>query len=216
MSKTIVAVNGTIGSGKDTVSEVFINDFGFYKTSFAAVLKDVVAVLFGWDRTLLEGSTEESRRWRDVEDPFWSERLERKITPRIVLQYFGTDILRTYMNTDIWVHCLENSIRTIEYDKIIISDCRFPNEIDLIRKYNGTMIEVQREVPYWYNIAKEFNQSRNDIYSTTPINIPPELKNIHISEWGWIGINNPDYVFYNTSTIEKIQNDVYLTFKSTF
>lgn len=211
MERTIVAVTGTIGSGKDTISEVFKEKFGFYQLSFGKILKDTVAVLFGWDRALLEGDTEESREWRNKIDPFWSTRLDMKITPRFILQHFGTNIVRTHFNTDIWVHCLEKTMVDLPHnvDKIIISDCRFINELALVQKYNGTMIEVIRKKPDWYDIAYQFNISGNT-------NIPEELKDVHISEWGWIGLNNPDYVFHNTSTIENVQKEVYLTFKDVF
>ncbi|AXC38730.1 UNVERIFIED_ORG: hypothetical protein [Escherichia phage CMSTMSU] len=47
MERQIIAINGTIGSGKDTFGETFINN-GYTRMSFATNLKDSVAAIFGW------------------------------------------------------------------------------------------------------------------------------------------------------------------------
>ena len=60
----IIALCGFMGSGKDTVADYLANIHHFRKESFANTLKDAVSIVFGWDRVLLEGSTQESREWR--------------------------------------------------------------------------------------------------------------------------------------------------------
>ena len=57
----IVGICGLIGSGKDTIADHLVKDHNFVKISFADKLKDTVATLFDWDRTLLDGKTEQSR-----------------------------------------------------------------------------------------------------------------------------------------------------------
>jgi hypothetical protein len=69
----IIGLCGAQGSGKDTVANILISEYGFVKLTFASTLKDVVAILFSWPRDLLEGLTEESRLWRETVDDFWSE-----------------------------------------------------------------------------------------------------------------------------------------------
>ena len=53
----IIGVCGFIGSGKDTVADYLQNFHEFRRESFASTLKDAVAAVFGWDRTMLEGRT---------------------------------------------------------------------------------------------------------------------------------------------------------------
>ncbi|ELW0836206.1 hypothetical protein ACRYKS_21760 [Escherichia coli] len=196
MERQIIAINGTIGSGKDTFGETFINN-GYTRMSFATNLKDSVAAIFGWDREMLEGSTKESRKLREEPDQYWCEKLGRDdVSPRWVLQNYGTNILRKYFHNDIWVHSLEKSMQSVE-GNIIITDCRFPNELKMIRSLNGIVIEVQRTLPHWYGLAASFN--KGDI-SMKPI----ELESVHESEWAWIGINNPDIIVQNNSTIEAL------------
>ena len=100
----IIVIAGLIGSGKDTTADYLVNVHGFRKESFAGSLKDAVSDIFGWDRVLLEGQTQHSREWREQIDEWWSERLEQpKLTPRWVLQYVGTDVMRKWFHNDIWV-----------------------------------------------------------------------------------------------------------------
>lgn len=59
----LIGVVGFAGSGKGTVADILVRDHGFKKLSFADALKDAVATIFGWERHLLEGDTDESREF---------------------------------------------------------------------------------------------------------------------------------------------------------
>ena len=177
----IVGICGLIGSGKDTIADYLVNLHQFRRESFARSLKDAVAAVFGWDRDMLEGRTKQSREWREQVDFWWSNRLGIKITPRWVLQNWGTEVCRQGFHDDIWIASLENKLRNSQ-DNVVISDCRFPNEINAIKKSNGIIVWVQRgELPDWYDIALDANQG-----SVKALNYIQEL-GIHPSEWKWIG-----------------------------
>ena len=139
----IIGICGFIGSGKDTIADYLVNLHHFRRESFANSLKDAVAHVFGWDRTLLEGRTKHSREWREKRDDWWSERLGIEITPRFILQQWGTEVCRKAFHDDIWIASLENKLRT-STDNIVISDCRFPNEIKSIKDAGGMVIRVKR------------------------------------------------------------------------
>ena len=147
---TVIGICGFIGSGKDTAADFLVNFHEFRRESFASALKDAVASVFGWDREMLEGRTKESRAWREQRDDWWSERLGMNITPRWVLQYWGTEVCRKAFHDDIWIASVENKLRT-SMDNIVISDCRFPNEIKAIKQQGGKVIWIQRgPLPEWY------------------------------------------------------------------
>jgi hypothetical protein len=119
------------------------------------------------------------------------------LTPRWVLQYWGTEVCRRSFHDDIWIASLENKIRNSK-DNVVISDCRFPNEIAAIKRAGGKIFWVQRgQLPTWYHLAVDANQGSN-----IAIN---ELKQlgIHSSEWAWIGTDF-DAVIDNNGLISQL------------
>ena len=126
----LIGILGRIDSGKGTVADELANTYGFRQDSFAATLKDITAVLFNWDRAMLEGDTAESRAAREVVDEFWADQLGMpNFTPRLALQLLGTDVFRNHFHQDIWV--LSVMARYKEDENVVISDARFPNEVQI-------------------------------------------------------------------------------------
>lgn len=202
MNKKIVAVCGVIGSGKNTLAKAFIED-GYVEVSFAEALKDAVSAIFGWDRKLLEGDTKESREFRETVDTFWTDKLGKNITPRFILQNYGTDIMRKHFHDNIWIYSLEKKINDIKSDKVIITDCRFPNEINMIKQNSGVIIEVQKELPEWYEYCKEYNKAK--VWGIHwGMDVPSEKFKIHSSEYSWIGVNDPAYTVKNDGTVSDL------------
>jgi hypothetical protein len=199
----IIGVCGFIGSGKDTIADYLTNFHGFRRESFANSLKDAVSQVFGWDRTMLEGRTKQSREWRDQVDTWWAERLQMPhLTPRWILQYWGTEVCRGSFHDDIWIASLENKLRTSK-DDIVISDCRFPNEIKSIRNAGGIVIRVVRgEEPEWYEHALAANKGPRHIgwaLGKDKLN----KYNIHASETAWVGTKF-DHVLDNNSSLDEL------------
>ena len=186
----IVGFVGLIGSGKDTAADLLVNDFGFKRDSFANSLKDAVADIFHWDRDMLQGLSAESRAWREEVDDWWAERLGiPHLTPRWVLQFFGTDVCRDNFSNDIWVASLERKLMQSK-DNVVISDVRFPNEIHAIKDAGGTIIRLQREaLPVWWDIARN-----------NPELMPAAFPDVHSSEWAWIS-EGEDFIIHNDKSI---------------
>lgn len=199
----IIGVCGLIGAGKDTIADYLVNVHEFRRESFANTLKDAVAAVFGWDRTLLEGRTKEARHWREQVDTWWSERLSiPHLTPRWVLQYWGTDVLRQHFHDDIWVASLENKMRKTK-DDIVISDCRFPNEIRAIKNQGGLVIRVVRgEEPAWMEAAVAHMKGPNTIGWALGKSILDTF-NIHASEYSWAATDF-DAVIDNNGSIDSL------------
>jgi len=194
----IIGICGFIGSGKDTVADYLQNFHEFRRESFASTLKDAVSSVFGWDRTLLEGRTKEAREWREQIDAWWAERLDMPtLTPRWVLQYWGTEVCRKGFHDDIWIASLENKLRSSK-DSVVISDCRFPNEIASIRNAGGKIVWVQRgELPDWYDTAIQANRGHNWAIQDL------KIQKIHASETAWVGTEF-DHVIDNNGSIDQL------------
>lgn len=175
---------GLISSGKDTAADFLVENYNFKRESFAGTLKDIVAIVFGWDRELLEGRTAQSRAWRETEDTWWSSRLKIKITPRWVLQYWGTDILRNNFHNDIWIASLEKKLLR-NSDNIVITDCRFPNEIALLQNLGAKICRITRGPdPDWFEYARNYMDGPNNPqYIKSKFYL--QQQKIHASEYSW-------------------------------
>ena len=203
----IIGFVGFIGSGKDTAADYLVNFHEFRRDSFANTLKDAVSAVFGWDRVLLEGRTKEARDWREQKDEWWSQRLGMNITPRLVLQYWGTEVCRNGFHPDIWVASVENKLRQTK-DNIVITDCRFANEVNAIKNAGGSTVRIQRgEKPEWFQSAIDFNKGPdgNAAWSLSKANLD-KLK-VHASEYSSVGV---DYDFYldNNGTIDDLHKQI--------
>jgi len=114
----IIAFTGKYQSGKTTCANFIQNTI---KLSFAKPVKDIAKRQFGWDG-------------------------QKDDRGRKLLQLIGTDVGREY-NPNIWVEKMEQEFENKEYwhtNIIIIDDLRFNNEAELIKKWEGIIIEIIR------------------------------------------------------------------------
>ena len=176
----LIGIVGLISSGKGTVADRLVEKHGYLKDSFAKSLKDAVASMFNWDRSMLEGDTKFSRDWREQPDAFWSEKLGKTVTPRWVLQHFGTEVMRGQMYDGIW---LDSCMGRYRGQNTVISDTRFVNEIKTIKAHGGKIICVKRgDLPS----QKEMQE-----------------KGAHRSEWDWLN-SDFDFVIDNYGSKDEL------------
>ena len=187
----IIGICGLIGSGKGTVADILVENHNFEKLSFADKLKDGVASVFGWDRDMLEGDTDRSRIWREKADVFWSNETGKEVTPRLVLQLFGTDCMRNGFFDGIWVSLVKQKILENPDKNWVIPDVRFPNEVKMIQSVQGQVWQVRRgELPSWF-LDKRDN------------NIDPLT--VHASEWAWIDKDESfEQIIQNDGSLEDL------------
>lgn len=203
-----IGLVGFINSGKGTVGEL-LKMQGYKQASFAGVLKDTASIMFGWDRELLEGDTVESRVFRETKDEFWSEKFGYDFSPRLALQLLGTEAGRDVFHKDLWIYALEKRISNKRH--VVITDTRFPNEIEWIRSKGGIIVQVKRgENPEWYetalveNTTDEYNEY---ILYDSGETMEQKYPNVHFSEWAWIG-QKIDYVISNDGTLKDLATSV--------
>lgn len=198
---------GFKGSGKDTAAQALLNiSEEWTKMAFADSLKDALCAMFGWERQMLEGITEESRAWREQVDQWWANKLDiPNFTPRFAMTKLGTDVIRKHFHDSLWIYSIENRIQSCNKN-VVITDCRYPNEAAMIRRNGGTLFYITRGTePEYYQ------------YSRIPVEslewplalqiMETRYQHVHSSEWAW---NNVvvDHTITNTGTVTELHTKV--------
>lgn len=189
----IIGICGLISSGKDSVADILVQEKNFKKISFADKLKDGVATVFGWDRSMLEGKTSTSRDWREEKDDFWSAELGKDISPRLVLQLFGTECMRQGFYDGIWVSLVKKHIIDNPKQNFVIPDVRFPNEANMIKSIHGEVWRIRRGPdPVWFRMYQDLGT---------------EPTEVHESEWAWANTNF-NKILDNNGTLLELRSQV--------
>lgn len=154
LSSNLICVVGNIGAGKSTLSNMLKNR-GYEEIMFAGPVKEIGLIL-GFENKELYGSQEDKLKIND----FWG------VSGREFMQKFATDVMRNELpkhinmnmdNKTIWVRLCEKKIIDMlkNNKKIIVSDGRFFDEIDMIKNLGGKIIKIVRNNSYQQNHESE-------------------------------------------------------------
>jgi len=129
----VVGLTGFAGSGKSTVAQYLVEQYGFTRLSFAAPLKKMLRTLNPMLEEPIDG---EVVRLSDLFALYTENEL--KAGPfgdeyRRLLQVLGTDCIRA-VDEDFWVKAALAQIT--DNGKYVFDDCRFPNEAFVISTIN--------------------------------------------------------------------------------
>ena len=130
----IIGIAGPARSGKDTAGDYLINTCGFTRLSFAQPLKDMVCALLGCDEKFIE-----------LNKDFHLSTCG--YSPRELLQTLGTEWGRQTLHQNFWVDILEHKLNDLTdqaCEGVVITDVRFENEADMIRRQGGIIVHVSR------------------------------------------------------------------------
>jgi hypothetical protein len=188
---TIIGLMGRKQSGKDTIAEHLIEEYGFTRYAFADPIKEACQVIFGFTKEQCWGDQKE------VVDPYWN------ITPRKVFQIMGTELFQFELpkyaaeladiGRTFWAYRFarwyEQQLAVNPNIQVVITDCRFPFEADLIKSLGGTVIKVIRP-----------NQVYNDNHASEV-----EMDTVPY-----------DYLIENDGTIEDLEIKVKAVFEQLF
>lgn len=145
MENIIIGFAGKKQSGKTTAVNIIKERFKdrIIILNFGDAVKESLKPIFHFTDEELYGDKKE------VVNEFWG------ITPRNIMQFYATELMRQqisdkYKNigSNVWVMSLEYQIKKItEKDKIIlIGDLRFKNEFNMIKKYNGLTVRINKDI----------------------------------------------------------------------
>lgn len=128
----VIALTGLAGSGKSTVSKYLVEKHGYQLVKFAGPLKDMLRTI-GLSEAQIEGGLKE-------EPCEWLQ----GATPRHAMQTLGTQWGRACIGPSFWIELWVRRVNLIVADggRIVVDDCRFPNEADEVRKLGGVVWQL--------------------------------------------------------------------------
>lgn len=166
----IVGLSGYARSGKDEAAKVLVEEFGFTRVAFADKLRDFLYALNplvtikrtdahlqvktpqGTKRLMWDADTPSTVPIsmpvyvQDVIDNYgWDKYKESEYGAEVrrLLQRLGTEAGRQTMWDSIWI---DAAFADVPKDaKVVVTDCRFPNEADSIISRGGKVWRVRRE-----------------------------------------------------------------------
>lgn len=106
--------------------------------NFADILKtDICINILGLTKEQCYGSDDKKN---ELTDMFWEG---KQLSCRDVMQIVGTDIFRK-LDPNVWVRSTISKIMKESPELAIVTDCRFPNEIEAIKNAGGKVLRLTR------------------------------------------------------------------------
>lgn len=136
----IIAFSGYARSGKDAAAEA-LSSLGYRNIAFADKLREFVYAINPtvWSKDFI--THDELRNvidfygWEGYKKSQWADDIRR------IMQRVGTEGGRNVIGEDIWVNATLNNLKDGKY---VISDVRFPNEADAVRRNGGFVVRILR------------------------------------------------------------------------
>ncbi|MNJ31628.1 hypothetical protein D3C77_262700 [compost metagenome] len=173
-AQLLIGLAGRARTGKTTAANHLVNTHGFVTYAFADPLREGLMQIFN----LSPCDFDDERKEQPID---WLGR-----SPRELMQALGTGWGRNLVHPDLWILLAEQNLEFLDQTNdnasgFVISDLRFENEADFVRKRGGIVIHVLR------SDADEVNP--------------------HISESG-IGIQDNDLVLHNDGALEDLSGQI--------
>jgi len=183
----IFGIVGKARSGKDTFADFLAEALyertykTFIQMAYAKTLKDRIQADFdlSWDQLWGDEKEISDKRYVKIDkkgdgNVYW--------TPREIMQAYG-QFFRT-IDYDFWVKELFRVMEDKEFENVIITDIRHPNEADPVKERGGYIIRIQSE---------------REITSTVH-------NQQHISETAMDNYKKVDFIVANNGTLEDLRD----------
>jgi hypothetical protein len=139
----LFTLSGCKRSGKDTCFHILKNEweskgYTVAQFAFADALREVCSIVFGY--------TDEHFHDDLFKESFPSPILGSAWTPRRALQFVGTELFRSQVDTDVWVRVGIQRVRTLlqTFDVVVVTDARFPNELRALKELGSLFVFIAR------------------------------------------------------------------------
>lgn len=170
--RKVIGLLGAKGSGKDTAAKFLVQERGFKRIAFADKLYNEVAAAYGvtpeflGDRTKVEtpsGLVEKKEYPTDVlalekcKDSGFVQcvleemadkgiTLKSPLSPRVVMQLWGTEYRRKRGIDDYWLQVVQKVLNENPQQSYVITDVRFPNEVAFVNNFGGECLRIRNPI----------------------------------------------------------------------
>jgi hypothetical protein len=158
--RLLIGITGKKGAGKNALAAA-IRSYcpgQAVEMAFAQPLKDAARIIFGLSHVQMHGSLKETV------DERWGK------SPRELLQLLGTEVARS-IDEDVWVKSagiqLRNTWGASDRTLVVVTDVRFLNEADFIKKHQGLLVRIQRG-PQQMGLWEDPHQSEMELEDIVP------------------------------------------------
>jgi cytidylate kinase len=135
----IIGLAGYARSGKDTVANYLVENYGFTQLAFADPMREALVRL---DPFIQVDSMHHLALSEALKIYSWEDLKEHSPDIRPLLQRFGTEVGRNMFGQDFWV---EQALKkAAKYENVVFSDCRFVNEAEAVLTETGHVWQIQR------------------------------------------------------------------------
>lgn len=142
-SYRLIGISGSNGSGKTFLANRLCDKGGYHHFTFASAIKRCASALFGVDCHRLDSTHPIDRKYKEDNDAFLSKHYGVEMSPRNACIIIAS-LFRDHFSEDFWIKTLEYDLISknidLAVDPIIISDCRYENEVEFIKSNGGVMI----------------------------------------------------------------------------
>jgi hypothetical protein len=171
----IIGLAGYAGSGKDTVGNILVEQYGYRRIAFADNVKELTLKV---DPVIWDNEEE-----LDVPLSYFVERYgwdvakkDRQV--RELLQKTGQGA-REVLGEDVWI---DAALKDVGYDEnIVITDVRYPNEVEIIHEMCGDVLWIDRP-------------------GVGPLNDHDSENSVSMSDCDWIT--------WNTGSLDRLRDNI--------
>ena len=133
----LIGFTGRKSSGKDAAANPLVT-CGFVRVKFADGLKTMLRSLYqyaGLSKETIDEFIEGSSKEAKIDILDWN-------TSRWAMQSLGTEWGRNCISQNLWTKITRAHLE--KYDRAVITDVRFPNEAEMIKKLGGVLVRIRR------------------------------------------------------------------------
>lgn len=210
----VVALTGLARAGKDSVADILVRDHGFSKMSFAAPLKRMMRNLnpiVGFESSGCAECDYEDCEINNLVPVYLQDLYDRGMTEddmkaseygdevRRLWQRFGTDVMRAEQD-DYWIQKAKEDLLESGYDRVVFTDCRFPNEADMIYEL-GRRVELHEAFGGMWSVT-----NHTSVWQVVRPGVERQ-EGAHASEQH-VGLMGEEITIHNDGTLKELAEPV--------